>query len=177
MKKLDKKLRKKSQMKTFESVAVLIVFFILIALGLMFYAGVQKTSLKRTYAERTEQEAVKIAMKVSYLPEALCSRRGIIEDDCFDVHKLESIGAWINDDLTGQNFLHYQRDFKESVITVKRIFPTEETYPLYENQPPPDKLKDYYIVPTYVPVSLKDSTAEIEYSIGLLTVTMYIPKV
>lgn len=177
MKKPDIKLHKKSQMKTFESVAVLIVFFILIALGLMFYAGVQKTSLKRTYAERTEQEAVKMAMKVSYLPELLCSKRKIIEDDCFDVHKLKSIADWVEFDEG--IFLHYQSDFKESVITVKVVWPSfpEKTYILYENQPESGRIRDYYIIPTYVPVSLKDSTAEIEYSIGLLNVTMFISKV
>lgn len=181
MKRLDKRLNKKSQMKTFESVAVLIIFFFLVGLGLIFYAGVQKTSLKQVYAERTEQEAIKIAMRVSYLPELLCSKRGIIEDDCFDVLKLESIARWTNftgADFDEQIFLHYQRDFKESEITVKQIFPTGgETYTLYKNQPEEDKMKRYYIIPSYIPVSLRDPSEEDEYSMGLLTVKMFIPKI
>lgn len=170
-----KKFPKKSQMKTFESIAVLIIFFVLIGLGLMFYAGVQKTSLKQTYAERTEQEAVKIAMKVSYLPEALCSKRKIIEDDCFDVYKLESITHWIESDE--QFFLYYQRDFKDSVITVRQIFPPGKTHTIYKNDPENESKRKFYMIPTYVPVSLKNSSADKEYSMGLLNVTMFIPKV
>lgn len=166
---------KKAQMKTFESVAVLIIFFILVALGLIFYAGVQKTTIKQTYAERTEQEAIKIAMKVSYLPEALCSKRKIIEDDCFDVYKLDAISKWINSDE--QFFLYYQRDFKDSVISIRQLFPAGRTYVLYKNEPDPDKLRNYYIIPTYVPVSLKNSSNDREYSMGVLNVTMFISKI
>lgn len=166
---------KRSQMKTFESVAVLIIFFILIGLGLMFYAGVQKTSMKQVYAERVEQEAVKMAMRVSYLPEILCSRRKIIEDDCFDVYKLESVANWVNDDE--KMFLYYQGDFKESVISVRQIFPQGKTYGIYSNPPPDENIKNYYIVPTYIPVSLKNSSMKNENSIGLLNVTMFVPKV
>lgn len=162
-------------MKTFESVAVLIIFFILIGLGLIFYTGVQKTSTKQVYAERVEQEAVKMAMRVSYLPEALCSRRKIIEDDCFDVYKLESITHWINADE--KMFLYYQGDFKESVITVRQIFPPGKTFMIYSNPPDPERLKEYYIVPTYIPVSLKNSSMKNENSLGLLNVTMFVPKV
>lgn len=158
-----------------ESVAVLIVFFVLIGLGLIFYAGVHKTTIQQTYAERTEMEAVKIAMKVSYLPEALCSKRGIIEDDCFDVYKLDSIDHWVNNDE--QIFLYYQRDFKDSVITVKQIFPSGREYVIYKNAPDVEKQRDYYVVPTYVPVSLKNSSMEKEYAMGILNVTMFVPKV
>ncbi|PIN86109.1 hypothetical protein COV19_06450 [Candidatus Woesearchaeota archaeon CG10_big_fil_rev_8_21_14_0_10_44_13] len=170
-----KPLRKKSQMKTFESVAVLIIFFILIGLGLIFYTGVQKTSMKQIYTERVEQEAVKMAMRVSYLPEILCSRRKIVEDDCFDVYKLDSVSSWISRDE--KMFLYYQGDFKESVITIKQIFPYGRTFTIYSNQPEQEKMKDYYIIPTYIPVSLKNSSMKNENSIGLLNVTMFVPKV
>ncbi|MFO8016838.1 MAG: hypothetical protein R6U32_07085 [Candidatus Woesearchaeota archaeon] len=176
MKRPGKQARKKGQMKSFESVAVLIIFFILVGLGLMFYAGVHKTSLKQKYAERTEQEAVKIAMKVSYLPEALCSKRGIVEDDCFDVYKLNAITDWINEDE--RMFLHYQGDFRESVITIKQVFPPGgKAYQLYENRPPEENMNSYYIIPTYVPVSLKNSSRDKEYTMGVLNVTMFVPKV
>lgn len=166
---------KKSQIRTFESVAVLIIFFILIGLGFIFYTGVQKTSIKQTYAERTEEEAVKIAMKVTYLPEILCSKRKIVEDDCFDVYKLQSLTRWIQTD--DKIFLYYQRDFKESVITIRQVFPPGDTCTLYKNQPEAEKIRDYYIIPTYIPVSLRNSSHSKEYSMGLLNVTMFIPKV
>lgn len=163
-------------MKSFESVAVLIIFFILIGLGLVFYTGFHKASLKQTYSELTEQEAIKIAMKVIYLPELLCSKRKIIEDDCFDVYKLGSMSSWINSD--DQVYLYYQKDFKDSVISVKEVFPPNgPTYELYKNQPEPEKMKDYYIIPSYIPVSLKNSSRDKEYSMGLLNVTMFISKV
>lgn len=167
--------QKRSQMESFESVIVLIIFFILIGLGLIFYAGFQKASLKQIYGERTEQEAIKIAMRVSYLPEILCSKRKIIEDDCFDVYKLDSLSSEIMGDET--IFLYYQSDFKDSVISIRQIFPPGKSYVLYKNQPEDAVLKNFYIIPTYVPVSLKNSSMQKEYSMGLLNVTMFVPKV
>ena len=161
-------------MKMAESMIVLVIFFILLGLGFIFYSGVQKSSLKQTYAERTETEAIKLALKVSFMPEVLCSKKGIIEDDCFDIYKLSTVN-----DIISQNkkyYLFYESDFKDSVIIITEIFPpTQKDFFVYKSQP--DNLTNYRIITTFIPVSLKNSSAEKEYSLGVINVTMFIPKI
>ncbi len=157
--------------------AILLVFFILLGLGLIFYGSVQKASIQESGREAFQREAVKIALKTTFLSELQCSKKNFVTENCMDLYKLAALSEVINPQAGGYDsdlFLFYQRDFGDSVITVHEIFPSlGQTYILYKNQPP--NVEDYDSIPTFIPLSLRNPTKSLgsQYVFGVLNVTVF----
>ena len=62
-------MNKKAQMQMIETISVFFVFFILIAIGLVFFARVQQWGAKSQIEEAMQKRAVNIVQKASFLPE------------------------------------------------------------------------------------------------------------
>ena len=60
---------KKAQLQTMETIAVLFVFFILLALAMIFYAGFQGTEHEQSQKELRRLQAGELAQTVLNLPE------------------------------------------------------------------------------------------------------------
>jgi len=168
---------KKAQIKMGETMAILLVFFILLGLGLIFYGAVQQTSIKESGREAFQRESVKIALKTTFLPELQCSKKNFATENCMDLYKLAALSSVINPGSPNYDpdlFLFYQRDFGDSVITVQEIFPSlGETYTLYKNEPP--NIEDYDSIPTFIPISIRNPTKSLgsQYVFGVLNVTVF----
>ncbi len=168
--------KKSAQMQMGETIMVLLVFFIIITIGLVIYGTYQAGQIKGAIKEAFDRDAVIIALRVSFLPEVTCSENNVVEENCFDVEKIHAFkGEMINEEM----FLFYVGDLKKSKISVEQLFPTPTDNPiteLYNNIPPENELAEQHeIIPTYIPITLKDPTrrAGKEYSFGVLTVEVY----
>jgi type II secretory pathway pseudopilin PulG len=147
---------KKAQVMTMETIAVLLVFFIIFAFVLIFYMGFQsgQTELKR--AELSEQQAVQMAQIVANMPELECTGGGIETGvDCFDIYKIEAMSAVLkeNEDL---RLGIYQERFGSSEIKFKDIYNlghnTGRNWTVYSKKP--ENFRNQYSFQTLV--SLND---------------------
>ena len=154
---------KTAQIKMFESIAILAIFFILILFGFVFYTRVQQSTYKVESEERTILKAIDISQKVLFFPELQCSGDAIIESDCIDLLKLEAAKSIIND-----NPGDYFNILGFSNIHVTEIYPKEINYSLYNFQ----KEVNNGQTSTQFPISLFDARTK-DYYFGILYVDIY----
>jgi len=159
---------KKAQIKMFENVAVMIIFFFLLVFGASFYFTLQKASLQ-TQVERINQlAAVQQALRLTYLPELDCSFLGVQKENCFDEFKVVSFH-----DNKPENNLAYFNIFGYSNITLKRIYPAGPDIPIYNRT-----INSSY-TRTQIPVLVCENGCDplnLQYSFGVLEVDYYVPK-
>jgi hypothetical protein len=75
----------------FESIAMLLVFFFLVAIGLKFYGNIQISNLQRTKARFTQMDSIKMAILVANLPEIKCSIQNVQKGACVDIYKVRAL--------------------------------------------------------------------------------------
>jgi len=154
---------KKAQVQMMETIAVLFIFFILIAFGFIFYANALKGGIAVTKQEHSELKSIELASKVSSLPELQCSENNLIEENCVDWLKLDKASSLIR-----SNRIFYFDILGYSNITIEEIFPGDRTYTVYANVP-----KDYGDrLPTFLPILLK-KPIEGGYGFGIMSVVLY----
>lgn len=158
-----------------ETIAILLVFFIILGLSLLFYGSFQAGSLREAGREQFEKETIRIALLVSHLPEVACSDNGIITENCVDRVKLEALSARADPKRGSENvFLFYQKDFRSSMVKIENVFPPvagQKPFLLY-NQTPANFTE---MIPTFIPITIRDplKPAAFQNSFGLLTVEVY----
>ena len=158
---------KKSQIKMFETIAVLLIFFVLIGLGLIFYGRIQAGSFQETQEENFELKAIQTAQLVSFLPELQCSSNNIIVDDCFDILKVEALSEFIEQNPNIRNEYYYDL-FGFSSINIEQIYPSVVSWSIYERTTEITKAKSSIMIP----VSLYNASSR-AYNFGILTVAVY----
>jgi len=163
---------RKSQIQMMETVMILVVFFIIVAIGFIFYSKIQESSIRELQRQRFEEEAVAISQNIIYMPELACSEKSVIIDICFDKYKLKAFAEVVRPQNRNE-FLFYQKDFGESRITVREIFPNQkDAVVIYDNAPVISQETSSIL--TSVPVSLKDPAKRYgQYSIGILDIEVF----
>ncbi len=157
--------KKRSQIGMTETIAILFIFFILVALGFMFYLRISRTSIKTQYEKGTDLMAIEITQKASFLPEIQCSKKNVITDNCIDILKLESATQIIN-----ENNITYYDLFFSSEIVVEELYPDEKTWVLYNHT-----IEDASALFTPVPILLYNATADENY-FGVLQIKYFAIK-
>ena len=158
-------------MQMIETISVLFVFFILIAIGLVFFARVQQWGAKSQIEEAMQKRAVNIVQKASFLPELRCSEENVEKDNCIDIEKAEAVGGSAG--VFKENEDYYFDIFGYARIEIGYIYstPAGKSFTngiLYNKQP--DDWKDKIITP--VPILLKDPI-EKTFDFGIMNVTIY----
>ncbi len=157
---------KKSQIQIGETIAVLFVFFILIAIGFIFYIRIIKEKVNSEMDYALELNSVSVAQRAMFLPELQCSGDNVIEADCIDKLKLE-----LSTELMKQNQVYYYDIFEFAVINVTQIYPPEEKMKWSAYYRPISNPKSKYV--TSIPVSLKDPLTN-KKAFGVLTIESYV---
>ena len=154
-----------AQIQMGETISILLVFFILLILGMVFYAGVSKVVSGREKTELQELESIEVAKRFSSLPEIQCSQSNVKEmEGCIDIIKLN-----VSREIIRTNRLYYSSEFGYSNVTVSEIYPDNtKSWTLYNNI-----LPDKSSYRTDVPVSLFDPVSG-KRSFGILTIITYI---
>ena len=166
----------RAQIKMFETIGVLVVFFFLLVTGIALYFGFQKGSIEEARVEAAELSGFQTALRVLYLPELDCSFLGAHKENCIDKLKLDSFRGLLQDDDVRVDFFG---GFGFSNITVRQAWPCPNQLcsgvVLYENVPMKDGVPSYsHVSATLSPVLLFDAWRN-EYDFGVVEVKSYVP--
>jgi len=122
-------LMKKGQIQMFETMAVMMVFFFILAFGLSFYFFIAKAGAEREIQRFRQVEAIKSAQRLSGLPELDCSEESVRELRCVDLWKIEEFTKLLQD----RNVKDYYWDtFGYVNLTIRKIYPETGSYNLYD---------------------------------------------
>lgn len=113
-------LKNRAQVKLFESIAVLVVFIILLSIGLRFYSGIQEQSIAQARDKFEQLDSVKLSLIISNLPELQCTRRDIRTFTCFDKQKVDT---FIEEWQKAENRQHYIGLFDFAEIWIEPVYP------------------------------------------------------
>ena len=160
----DNILNKRAQIKMFETLAVLVVFFFFLIFGASFYFKIQENSLIREF-ERSEQlRSIQIAQKTMTLPELDCSFAGVQRENCVDIEKVLEFRRLLSTDTNAQ--IEYFKTFKQSKINITQVYPFRDSWTIYSR---PETNQSRAI---QIPVSILNGRTN-DYSFGYIEVTVY----
>ncbi|MBI4140579.1 hypothetical protein HY485_01945 [Candidatus Woesearchaeota archaeon] len=159
----------RAQLKMFETIGVLIVFFILLAIGMSVYFFLQKTSYAKDIEHARQLEALALMQKMLYLPELDCNFLQTTQDNCIEKLKLEALRDLLQRDANAKQ--DYYPTFGRSAIKIVPVYPTGNDITLYQNTP--QKYKQMF--KTHTPIILKDTVNNIN-TFAYIEITSYIPE-
>lgn len=122
----------RAQIKMFETIAVLIVFFILLFAGIAFYFTSQTSAVEKEKRQAQDQYAYQLTLRALNLPELDCSFLVIQRDNCVDAFKLTLFSGLLEQQQTLEQ---YFPEFGYSTITIQPIYPQGNAFVLYNNIP------------------------------------------
>ena len=109
---------KRAQIQMMETMAVLLIFFVLIVLGFSFYMRVVSFGQSEKTSKDQELVSIRVSQLISFLPELQCSSKNIVKDNCFDRYKLDAF------DLLADEKIYFPF-FYYSTILVDEIYPSD----------------------------------------------------
>lgn len=115
--------KKRAQLKIGESILVLVIFFILLTMGLVFYAKVQTHLTKEENDEFNAKRSIDMALAIKFLPELQCTIQATEEFDCIDLAKLSIFSEVLKNKPFYQRY--YAQLFPNAKITIKQAFASE----------------------------------------------------
>ena len=167
---------RRAQMKQMETIMVLVIFFILLALSLIFYGALNKSSVRQQLQERFETDAVKIMQNALFLPELACTDHNLRKENCIDRYKAAALAELLKEDSNTDMKLFYAKEFGvETDLSFKVIFPDEEAEVMIAEAAPFDINEEIISQEqAQIPISIKDSERPYnEYSLGIMNIIVY----
>ena len=149
-----------------ETIAILVIFFILIVFGLGFYSRYQNSALLIQREQIFEKDAISLSLRITYLPELRCEQKEESTGTCVDLYKLDALDSLMksgNADFMAfySNLLGRSNIYFENLITGK-------TYDVYNSTP----LNFTKRTRVRTPILLRETTRKIDY-FGVLYVDYY----
>ena len=158
---------KKSQIKIGESVAVLLIFFVLVIMGIVFWSRYSQTSIRAQQETDILSNAIQVAQTTTFLPELQCSTLEVIKFSCFDVYKIIALKELLAEDSNSTQ--HYFDSFGFANITVYSIYPGTESWNIYDFTG--GNISGY--VTTQVPIAIYDPL-NLKFAFGYVNVVAYV---
>src|SRR3989344_750063 len=144
----------RAQLKMGESFAVLVVFFILLGIGLIFYNVLQRSNVREQQEESMDKRAIQLAQTAAFLPELQCSFAEVVQENCIDLYKLRALAALaIQDEFA----LQYRILFGNSKIVVHALYPNPQAWEIYDAAQPGQTAYRTKIS-TFIPVALLNAS-------------------
>jgi len=157
---------KKGDLRSLETVAVLIIFFIILTFGMSFFFNFQKVSFKRSLEEFNEKRAISLAENTLLMPELSCSKLGAVKL-CIDEVKLSKASQ-----ILTQNRANFYFDLLGNAkITIKKVYPelNEQGTTIYDFSSIQGESQTSI---TRIPITLYDPLAD-KNSFAYIEVTLY----
>jgi len=154
-------MKTKSQIQLGETIAIMLVFAVLVGLGFAFYVRISKISLQKELLELEEQRAIQKVQSIINLPELICSSERVISENCVDLYKIKAAS-----EKKIFKKLYYQGVFGSSSINVTQLTPAEEEWEIYSNP------KGVSASAFYLPVVIHDPI-ENTNNFGLIKILIY----
>ncbi len=143
----------------------MIIFFILLAMGMVFYAKIQTYTSAQKKQETQSLDAISLEQRVRHLSEIACSIDGTIVFDCYDLEKIKAL-----QDVVSLYPLYYSSAvFQNSKITITSVYPVSTEIALYDSLASETSTGSQ---PYRTPVTLYDPVTD-TYSFGYITVEVY----
>lgn len=136
----------------FETIAVVVVFFMLLSIGFIFYEKMQRGNAAQQLREDQNRHAQKIARTTLNMPELQCTATSY----CFDKKKIEAFEQY----YPGVKIAYYEL-LGKSRITIDNI-------EIYDQSPTGSTSKEE----VWLPVALYDPVSD-ESKFAILTVDLY----
>jgi len=144
-----------------ETIAILFVFFVLLAIGMVFFFNIKKVSIEQESEVLYNKKAVEIALKANYLPELGCRFDNIVRDNCLDTLRIKYAQEVMEDTD------YYFDIFGFSKISVFQIYPEfEDLGNVYNKEQSGSKFL------TRLPTLLYDPIQD-EYTLGVINVETF----
>lgn len=159
---------KKAQIKMFETIAVLVVFFFLLIFGVSFYFVLQRSSFNRQVERNAQSNAIKLSLQMSDIPELDCVLTGVTIDNCIDVQKLTIMRELLEQPEFAQDYFPLF-GFSQINITTLEIGQNPVSLGLYSRKP--QKFTSAY--KNFVPILLYNA-AENTYTFAVMEATIYV---
>lgn len=119
-------MRRKAQIRMTETIGIIIIFFVLIVFGLIFYSNYQKTALIKQRNQILEKDAIGLSLEITYLQELSCEQTEQI-GTCIDLYKLKALTE------ISQDNSFYSNLFGSADIYIHDII-NNKTYELYNSR-------------------------------------------
>ncbi len=161
---------KKAQIKMFESIGVLLVFFFLVGFGLQFYTNIQLQDLDRAKKEFSEVTSIEIASKITNFPSLYCSEHNVRKTSCIDIEKATIWQDKISEVEGFQSFII--NELPPSTLFLNQMYPTKQQWVLYNDTPQFTNESRVTYIDTVIPVTLFNSTSRL-HNFGVLVVRLY----
>ncbi len=159
-------MNKKSQIRMFEMIAVLIVFLLLLSIGSIFYFRLQESSIKKEAVRAESLRSLQLFQRALFLPELDCSFVGVQKGNCFDVIKLRFFSELLQSE---QLRIDYFDVFGLSKIRIKKVYPVaSDWFTLYSNVP--EKISSKLV--SQSTVLLYNASSDV-YDFGVVEVSYY----
>ena len=159
-------LQSKGQVQLFETIAVLLVFFVIVGLSLTFYFYISKESAGKEHQRALELAAITTAQKVSTLPELDCIQVNVQIEKCFDELKLTSFSDLLSSNPDARDA--YFDTIGYANLTIKKIFPASGSIHLYDKMPG----NVTSIEKTFLPINLYNPLTK-SFGFAILEVAFY----
>jgi hypothetical protein len=116
---------RKGQIQLGETTAVIIIVIILLVIGIVFWSKVSRSNITDIQSQSNELAVIEIANMVPEMTELKCYKSGVNQAKCLDWYKVLAMNASINNPNDKTAFEFYNTYFKNSKITVKRVYPDD----------------------------------------------------
>ncbi|RMD58329.1 hypothetical protein D6825_01220 [Candidatus Woesearchaeota archaeon] len=165
---LGLKCSQKGQIKMFETVGVLVVFFLLLGVSAVFYFYAQESSLRKTARAGQQQLAFDTWQKALHFPELDCSFLLSQKETCIDILKAQAFSSLMQ--LNASAFQFYFTEFGDSRISVEQVYPQEigKEWVLYDSGTGKGEQ-----IASRSPILLYDALED-EYAFGVIEVLRYV---
>ncbi|MBN2567192.1 hypothetical protein JXB02_03865 [Candidatus Woesearchaeota archaeon] len=161
----------RSQIKMGETIAILFIFFFIMAFGFVFYTRIQTSSIQDDIHQQFILRSIEVAQMALAMPELACSQAEVEEFDCFDVIKLEYIHSLTDQTTNPAAHLFYFDMFYYGRIYVDEIYPDPDNQWVIYEHGLPDAAAG---VTSRIPVVLRDVRgAKPQQRFGVLTIESY----
>ncbi len=164
---------KHAQIQMFETTMVLLIFFIIVGFGLIFYSNYMHQQVEKNRKHVEDLNAIDVALVAMNLPEIACTVSSVMENDivikpgCVDMRKVEAFSDYLANNPEELGSYYFDR-LQYSKIMLNEIYPEKKAFVVYSYS----GLKhNEHNSSFYVPVSMywpdKDT-----YSFGVMEVTL-----
>jgi hypothetical protein len=151
----NKKRTRHGQVQLGETTAVIIIVIILLIIGIVFWNNVSSSNIKNIQSQDQELSVIEVANLVSELPELKCYDSGTEKYNCIDWYKVKAMSQAIDNTEDKSIFEYYNNYFKNSRITIVKIYPQEGNITLYDV-----KLNNSVKKLINIPINIRDYVSE-----------------
>ncbi len=157
---------KRAQIKMFETIGVLVVFFFILISGTVFYFNIQKSAMQKELAKQAQTKSLQAAQRAMFFPELDCSFASIQRENCFDRFKLAAFAQVMSQPAAKEAYFGI---FGYAVINVTEVYPDPGFSAMIYDNPP-----ELYVraIKSRSPVLLYDPIGK-RAAFGLMEVTTY----